>query len=170
MSRVLLLGAALLVGATAPVVAQAPVDFASGRPVRVQFQAENQAIEGNLVSADRESFVFRQSDEAVESAAYRSTQGQVVEAKYTDVQVLWVDLGQSRKHSAFRGALWGAYLGASSGAISGPFVAKSSDYSIGQASAGLGIGGGLIGAGVGAVVGALLAPEHRWKAYRFVAR
>ena len=43
------------------------------------------------------------------------------------------------------------------------------DYTIGQASAGLGIGAGLIGAGIGAVVGAIVAPEQRWKSFRFVA-
>jgi hypothetical protein len=168
MSRVLLIGATLMFAA-APVAAQAPVDFAAGRPVKVQFVAESQPVEGSLVSADRESFVFRAS-EAFTGSAYRSTAGQVVEAQYKEVDVLWVDLGRSRKHAAFRGALWGGYLGAASGAVAGPLAAKSLDYSIGQTSAALSLGAGLAGASVGAIVGAILAPEHRWKAYRFIAR
>lgn len=168
MSRVLLIGAMLLVGAAAPAAAQAPVNFAAGSSVRVQFPSENRAVEGSLVSADRESFVFRPSADAFQSSAYRSTAGQVAEVKYNEVEVLWVDLGRSRKHSAWRGALWGGYLGAASGFVAGPLVAKSSDYTIGQASAGLSLGAGLVGAGLGAVVGAILAPEHRWKSYRFV--
>lgn len=170
MSRVLLIGATLLVAATAPVAAQAPVDFAAGSPVRVQFPSEEQAVEGSLVSVDRESFVFRPAADAFQSSAYRSTAGQVAEVQYKEVEVLWVDLGRSRKHAAWRGALWGGYLGAASGFVAGPLVARSTDYTIGQASGGLSVGAGLIGAGVGAVVGAILAPEHRWKAYRFVAR
>ena len=75
MSRVLLIGATLLLGAAAPVAAQAPVDFAAGSPVRVQFASESQAVEGSLVSADRETFVFRPSADFVGSA-YRGTQGQ----------------------------------------------------------------------------------------------
>lgn len=167
MSRVLLIGATLLLGAAAPVAAQAPVDFAAGSPVRVQFPSESQTVDGSLVSADRESFVFRPAADAFQSSAYRATAGGA-EVRYEEVEVLWVDLGRSRKHAAWRGALWGGYLGAASGAVAGPLVAKSTDYTIGQASAGLGIGAGLIGAGVGAVVGAILAPEHRWKAYRFI--
>ena len=159
MSRVLLIGATLLLGAAAPV--------AAGSPVRVQFASESQAVEGSLVSADRETFVFRPSADFVGSA-YRGTQGQVVEAQYKEVEVLWVDLGRSRKHAAWRGALWGGYLGAASGAVAGPLAAKSLDYTIGQTSAALSVGAGLIGASVGAVVGAILAPEHRWKSYRFV--
>ena len=170
MSRVLLIGATLMLGAAVPVAAQAPVDFAAGSPVRVQCPSENQAVAGSRVSADRESFVFRPSADAFQSSAYRSTAGQVAQVQYNEVEVLWVDLGRSRKHSAWRGALWGGYLGAASGAVAGPLVAKSSDITIGQASAGLGIGAGLIGAGVGAVVGAILAPEHRWKAYRFITQ
>ena len=171
MSRLLLIGATLLLGAASPVVAQAPIDFAAGRPVRVQFPSEEQPIEGSLVSADRESFVFRPTGADFESSAYRSTVGgQVAEVKYEEVDVLWVDLGRSRKHSAWRGALWGGYLGAASGAVAGPLAAKSLDYTIGQTSAALSIGAGLIGASVGAVVGAIIAPEHRWKAFRFVTR
>ena len=168
MSRVLLIGATLLISAAAPVAAQAPIDFSAGSSVRVLFADEKSPIEGSVVSAGRESFVFRPTGSDLRSSAYRSTAGQVADVSYGEVQVLWVDLGRSRKHSAWRGALWGAYLGASGGAISGPFVAKSGDYSIGQASAGLGIGAGLIGAGIGAVVGAIVAPEQRWKSYRFV--
>ena len=120
MSRLLLIGATLLLGAASPVVAQAPIDFAAGRPVRVQFPSEEQPIEGSLVSADRESFVFRPTGADFESSAYRSTVGgQVAEVKYEEVDVLWVDLGRSRKHSAWRGALWGGYLGAASGAVAG---------------------------------------------------
>ena len=111
MSRVLLIGATLMFAA-APVAAQAPVDFAAGSPVRIQFPAESQAVEGSLVSADRESFVFRPSADAFQSSAYRGTAGQVAEVNYSEVEVLWVDLGRSRKHSAWRGALWGGYLGA----------------------------------------------------------
>lgn len=170
MSRVLLIGATLLLGAAAPVAAQAPIDFAAGSSVRIQFPSESQAVEGSLVSADRESFVFRPAADAFQSSAYRSTGGQAAEVNYNEVEVLWVDLGRSRKHSAFRGALWGGYLAAAAGAVAGPLVAKSTDYSIGQTSAGLSVGGGLIGAGVGALVGAIVAPEHRWKSYRFVAR
>ena len=85
MSRVLLIGATLLLGAAAPVAAQAPVDFAAGSPVRVQFASESQAVEGSLVSADRETFVFRPSADFVGSA-YRGTQGQVVEAQYKEVR------------------------------------------------------------------------------------
>ena len=168
MSRVLLIGATLLLGAAAPAIAQSPIDFAAGSAVRVQFADEGAPIEGRIVSADRESFVFRPTGSDLQSSAYRGTAGQVAQVGYEEVDVLWVDLGRSRKHSAWRGALWGAYLGASGGAVSGPFVAKSTDYTIGQASAGLGIGAGLIGAGVGAVVGAIVAPEQRWKSFRFV--
>ena len=50
MSRVLLIGAALLFGGSAPVVAQAAVDFAAGRPVRVQFPSESQAVEANCAA------------------------------------------------------------------------------------------------------------------------
>ena len=57
MSRVLLIGATLMLGAAVPVAAQAPVDFAAGSPVRVQFPSENQAVEGSLVSADRKRMV-----------------------------------------------------------------------------------------------------------------
>src|SRR5690606_29619907 len=142
MSRVLLIGATLLIGAAAPVAAQAPVDFTAGSPVRIQFPEESQAVEGSLVSADRESFVFRPSADAFQSSAYRGTAGQVAEVNYTEVEVLWVDLGRSRKHSAWRGALWGGYLGASSGAVAGPLAARSLDRSIGQSSAMLGIGAG----------------------------
>src|SRR5690606_13957434 len=130
----------------APVVAQSPIDFAAGSSVRVLFADEEAPVEGRVVSADRESFVFRPTGADLQSSAYRSTAGQVAEVEYGEVEVLWVDLGRSRKHSACRGALWGAYLGASSCAVSRPFVAKSTDYSIGQASAGLGIGAGLVGA------------------------
>lgn len=169
MSRALLMGATLMLAAAAPVAAQAPVDFAAGRPVKVHFVGETQAVEGSLVSADRESFVFRPSA-SFTGSAYRSTAGQAVEAQYKEVDVLWVDLGRSRSHAAFRGALWGGYLGGASGAVAGPLAAKSLDYSIGRSSATLGLTAGLIGASVGAIAGAILAPEHRWKSYRFVAR
>ncbi|HEX6924062.1 MAG TPA: hypothetical protein VF167_01425 [Longimicrobiaceae bacterium] len=168
MSRVVL-AVALLMLAAVPLSSQAPIDFPPGSQLRVQFPGETQPVEGSLVSADRESFVFRPSGDAFQSS-YVSAATQSARVPYTDVEVLWVDLGKSRKHSAWRGALWGAYLGAGSGAVAGPFVAKSTDYTIGQASAGLSIGAGLIGAGVGAVVGAILAPDHRWKAFRFVSR
>jgi hypothetical protein len=169
MTRSLLIGAALMLGAAAPVAAQAPVDFPAGSSVKVQFAQESEVVEGSLVSTDRESFVFRPA-QGFQNAAYVGAAGQQIEASYKEVDVLWVDLGRSRAHAAWRGALWGGYLGAASGAVAGPLAAKSLDYSIGQTSAMLSVGAGLVSAGVGAVVGAILAPEHRWKAYRFVAR